>query len=103
MGGTTNFVYPGVSEMLALAGKKTEANHPVSMFINAIYQPVPATQINITTNMTNSQSHQVCCTLLSCREESNELASQLLFPSVDSRNRANFFQSIGFPLQHDIP
>lgn len=60
MGGTTNFVYPSVSEMLQAAGKNTEEqNHPVSMFINAIYQPVPATQITITTNMTNSQSHQV--------------------------------------------
>lgn len=60
MGGTTNFVYPGVSEMLALTGKQTEdQKHPVSMFINAIYQPVPATQITITTNVTNNESHQV--------------------------------------------
>lgn len=60
MGGTTNFIYPCVSEMLALAGKNSkDQKHPASIFINAIYQPVPATQITITTNLTNNQSHQV--------------------------------------------
>jgi curved DNA-binding protein CbpA len=60
MGGTTNLVYPDVAKVLELAGKKKgDQKHPTSMFVNAIYQPLPETQINLTANMTNDQSHQV--------------------------------------------
>jgi hypothetical protein len=60
MGGTTHLVYPDVAKVLELAGKKTgDQKHPTSMFVNAIYQPLPETQINLTANMTNDQSHQV--------------------------------------------
>eukprot|EP00980_Cylindrotheca_fusiformis_P005667 scaffold1184_cov132-Cylindrotheca_fusiformis.AAC.88 len=60
MGGTTNLVYPEVAKVLELAGKKKgEQKHPTSMFVNAVYQPLPETQLNLTANMTNDQSHQV--------------------------------------------
>ncbi len=60
MGASTDFVYPGVAEIVALTGKeKEEQKHPASTFINAVYQPVPDSQINLTANLTNEQSHQV--------------------------------------------
>lgn len=60
MGGTSNLAFPEVAEVLKLAGKEeTDSRHPTSMFINAVYQPVPETQINFTTNLSNNQSHQV--------------------------------------------
>ena len=60
MGASTDLVYPGVAEVATLAGKDTgEQIHPTSTFINAVYQPVPDSQINLTANLSNDQSHQV--------------------------------------------
>lgn len=60
MGGTTNLVYPDVAKVLELAGKKQgDQKHPTSVFVNAVYQPLPETQLSLTANMTNDQSHQV--------------------------------------------
>jgi hypothetical protein len=60
MGGSTNLVYPDVAKVMELTGKNDiDQKHPASMFINAVYQPVSETQINLTSNLTNDQSHQV--------------------------------------------
>lgn len=60
MGASTDLVYPGVAEIVTLAGKEQqEQKHPASTFVNAVYQPVPDSQINLTANLTNDQSHQV--------------------------------------------
>lgn len=66
MGASTDLVYPGVAEVVELIGKeKEEESHRASTFVNAVYQPVPDAQINLTANLTNDQSHQVsvqiCC------------------------------------------
>jgi hypothetical protein len=60
MGASTDLIYPGVAEVATLVGKeKEEQKHPASTFINAVYQPVPDSQINLTANLSNDQSHQV--------------------------------------------
>jgi curved DNA-binding protein CbpA len=59
MGGTTHLVYPDVLAVMKLAGQKDEdVPHSASMFVNTVYQPIPATQINLTANLSSSDSHQ---------------------------------------------
>lgn len=61
MGGSTNLIYPDVAKIVKLIGKKQEKqNHPASLFVNLIFQPVPASQIYATVNLSNNQAHQVC-------------------------------------------
>lgn len=61
MGANTGLVYPDVAKVVTLAGKKEEEQkHPASTFINMVYQPDPNSQIFMTTNLSNEQSHQVC-------------------------------------------
>jgi hypothetical protein len=60
MGANTGLIYPDVAKIVTLAGKKEEEQkHPASTFINMVYQPIPNSQIFITTNLSNDQSHQV--------------------------------------------
>jgi hypothetical protein len=60
MGATTNIIYPDVAKVVTLAGKKEqEQKHPASTFVNMVYQPIPDSQINLTANLSNDQSHQV--------------------------------------------
>jgi len=60
MGASTDLVYPEVKKVATLAGQEIEdQHHAVSMFINTMYQPIPATQINLTANLSNdNESHQ---------------------------------------------
>jgi curved DNA-binding protein CbpA len=61
MGTSTEKVYPGVAEIAKLVGKdeKNEKRHSASVFINAVYQPIPDAQVNLTANLSNDHSHQV--------------------------------------------
>eukprot|EP00934_Nitzschia_sp_Nitz4_P005878 Nitzschia sp. Nitz4//scaffold32_size149145//81247//83638//NITZ4_002884-RA/size149145-augustus-gene-0.51-mRNA-1//-1//CDS//3329548084//5868//frame0 len=59
MGASTDYVYPNVAEVAEMAGKKVgPQRHPASTFINTVYQPIPNSQINVTANLSNDQSHQ---------------------------------------------
>ena len=60
IGASTDLVYPEVAQIATLAGKEVEdQHHAVSMFVNTTYQPIPATQINLTANLSNdNESHQ---------------------------------------------
>jgi hypothetical protein len=60
MGASTDLTYPDVGKVVTLAGKKEEQQkHPAATFVNMVYQPVPDSQIMITANLSNDQSHQV--------------------------------------------
>jgi curved DNA-binding protein CbpA len=60
MGANTSLIYPDVGTIPArLAGQKEEElHHPISMFVNTAYQANPHTQINLTANLSNDESHQ---------------------------------------------
>lgn len=59
MGASTTLIYPEVASVMELIGKKDkEEHHPVSLFINSAYQPIPQSQINLTANLSNDDSHQ---------------------------------------------
>ncbi|KAG7354111.1 chaperone protein DnaJ [Nitzschia inconspicua] len=59
MGASTTLIYPEVASVMAMVGQKDrKENHPVSIFINTAYQPIPQTQINLTSNLSNDDSHQ---------------------------------------------
>jgi len=59
-GASTSLIYPEVTKMVTLAGKEEpEREHPASTFVNMVYQPIPDSQINLTANLSNNQSHQV--------------------------------------------
>jgi hypothetical protein len=65
MGGSTNRVYPDVQKIVLLAGKKEkEQDHPASVFVNMLFQPVPDSQIYATANMSNDKSNQVRIVLM---------------------------------------
>jgi hypothetical protein len=60
MGANTGLIYPDVAKVVTLAGKKEEEQkHPALTCINMVYQPIPNSQMFITTNLSNDQSHQV--------------------------------------------
>jgi len=67
MGTSVDKRYPGVLEIAKMVGKKKDTTttdetrqQSSSVFINTVYQPFPDTQVNLTANLTNDQSHQVC-------------------------------------------
>ena len=65
MGGSAHRVYPDVQKIVLLAGKKEkEQEHPASVFVNVLFQPVPDSQIYATANMSNDQSNQVRIVLM---------------------------------------
>lgn len=65
MGGSTNCVYPDVQKIVLLAGKKEkEQEHPASVFVNVLFQPVPDSQIYATANVSNDLSNQVRIVLI---------------------------------------
>jgi hypothetical protein len=60
IGANTGLIYPDVAKVVTLAGKKEEEQkHPALTCINMVYQPIPNSQMFITTNLSNDQSHQV--------------------------------------------
>jgi hypothetical protein len=60
MGGSSHRVYPDVQKIVLLAGKKEkDQEHPSSLFVNMLFQPVPDSQIYATANMSNDQANQV--------------------------------------------
>jgi curved DNA-binding protein CbpA len=59
MGANTALIYPQVASVMALAGQKEkEEHHPVSVFVNTAFQPIPQSQISLTANLSNDDSHQ---------------------------------------------
>jgi curved DNA-binding protein CbpA len=59
MGANTTLIYPQVASVTALASQKEkEEHHPVSVFVNTTFQPIPQSQINLTANLSNDDSHQ---------------------------------------------
>jgi hypothetical protein len=59
MGASTQMVYPHVAKIMEMAGQKDEnEHHPVSVFVNTAFQPIPQTQISLTANLSNDDSHQ---------------------------------------------
>jgi curved DNA-binding protein CbpA len=59
MGASTSLIYPEVASVMAMVGQnEREERHPVSVFVNSAYQPIPQTQINLTANLSNDDSHQ---------------------------------------------
>jgi hypothetical protein len=60
MGGSTDLVYPGVAQIVKLLGKEPPPQeHPASVYTTLSYQPVPDTQVYMTANLSNDDSHQV--------------------------------------------
>ncbi|KAL3919626.1 MAG: hypothetical protein SGILL_003662 [Bacillariaceae sp.] len=59
MGASTRLMYPHVQKIMEMAGQKDEEeHHPVSVFVNTAFQPIPQTQISLTANLSNDDSHQ---------------------------------------------
>lgn len=61
VGTSADKVYPGVAEILKLVAKEETGAKldSASTFINAVYQPMPDIQVNLTANLSSDQNHQV--------------------------------------------
>lgn len=104
IGTSADLVYPGVAEIMVLAGKeKQELEHPASAFVNAVYQPVPDSQINLTANLSNDQSHQVSNSLFMIVIKSAAISISCRFLcKVCPRYCPYILQSIQLPIQFDV-
>jgi curved DNA-binding protein CbpA len=71
MGASTNLIYPDAVSIIRTMSKHNKSKqqqqennndddqrHPVSLFVNTVYQPIPASQITLTANLSNDDSHQ---------------------------------------------